>query len=70
MKHTIVILFTVFLFSCCGSCTGVKESTEENLKTISDLRARIIMIHHNDSLVVVAYRDSLWKCREDSKIVK
>lgn len=54
MKKTLFILISVLCLSCCG----VKESQEENLKTISDLRARIVMIHYNDSLVV-AVQDSL-----------
>lgn len=63
MKRILLVSITILCFSCCG----VKESTEENLKTISDLRARIVMIHHNDSLIVVAYKDSLKECQADKE---
>ena len=57
MKRTIIIILSCVSLSCCG----VKESQEENLKTISDLEVRM---HMKDS-VIVMYQDSLKDCRED-----
>lgn len=70
MKRIILIL-AISLMSC--RCSPVKETAENTGKINYDLEAsNWILRHQKDSLngVISTYKDSLWKCREDSRIVK
>jgi hypothetical protein len=60
-KLFLAFILSLSLMSC--NCSGIKYSSEENLKTISDLHARLIM---KDSIVVM-YKDSLRECRGDNR---
>jgi hypothetical protein len=70
--------FIPILLIC--SCCTIKESDEQSQKKISDLSASNWMLRSEvenkklalivDSLNIAAYKDSLWRCREDSRVVK
>lgn len=76
MKRIIFILPILFMYSCCT----IRQTDEQSLKKIADLTAsdsllrvrekqKDEMIAQRDSTIFML-RDSLWKCREDSRIVK
>ena len=65
MKRIILILSVTTLCSCCA----IRQTDQDIEKRIADVEASNWILRsqntHKDS-VIVAYKDSLWRCREDN----
>ena len=65
MKRIILILSVTTLCSCCA----IRQTDQDIEKRIADVEAsNWILRHQKDSLntAIVAYKDSLWRCRENN----
>ena len=72
MKKIFIISFLA-LSLLSFKCSPVIATNQQELKDSVDMASSDwILRHQKDSLktVIAAYQDSLWKCREDSRIVK